>query len=879
MAQKQLTGSQVRSMFLEFFKSKGCMIEPGASLIPHNDPTLLWINAGVSALKKYFDGTEKPKCNRICNAQKSIRTNDIENVGKTARHHTFFEMLGNFSIGDYFKEEAIAWAWEFLTSPQWIGFEKERLYVTVYPDDEDAYNQWVKVGMIESHIRKTADNFWEIGRGPGGPDTELYYDRGEKYDPEHLGEKLFFEDIENDRYIEVWNIVFSQFDCRPGEVDRTEYKELPQKNIDTGMGLERLVALIQDGETNFDTDLFLPIIHATEQYAKHSYSEKEYKMAYRVIADHIRTVTFAVADGAMFSNEGRGYVLRRVLRRAVRYGKKLGIEGAFMYKLVQVVADNMRDFYPYLEEKVDLVSRLVKQEEESFHKTLANGEDLLNKALEEHKDTKRLPGTVVFRLYDTYGFPKELTTEIAEDQGYTIDEEGFEKEMAAQKQRARDARGEMQSMHGQSADLMDFTEESEFTGYTDRASDGVVIGLFKDGVKVDELSDSGDVILSKTCFYAESGGQCADTGVLTGDNFRADVIDVQKAPHKQPLHHIEHIEGTLHVGDKVHGEYDYVARQKTRANHSSLHLLQAALKKVLGDHVAQAGSYNCPDYGRFDFTHFEKPTDEELHEVERLVNEKINEDLPVTTEVLSLEDAKNTGATALFDEKYGDTVRVVSMGDFSKEFCGGTHVANTGDLGVFRIVSEESVGSGIRRITCETKMKAYEAFKKEEDYLHEAAALLKMKNWEGLKDRITKLLDENAALRKEVAEANSKAMAANADAEAAKAEEINGLSCLFLALKDFDSANMKNYAETLRNKMKNGFVFLANDAGGKVVFVAASSKEAIAKGAKAGDIVKAVAQLCGGNGGGRPDMAQAGGKDASKIEESIRLVKEKIASL
>ena len=617
MAQKQLTGSQVRSMFLEFFKSKGCMVEPGASLIPHNDPTLLWINAGVSALKKYFDGTEKPKCNRICNAQKSIRTNDIENVGKTARHHTFFEMLGNFSIGDYFKEEAIAWAWEFLTSPEWIGFEKERLYVTVYPDDEDAYNQWVKVGMIESHIRKTEDNFWEIGRGPGGPDTELYYDRGEKYDPEHLGEKLFFEDIENDRYIEVWNVVFSQFDCRPGEVPRTEYKELPQKNIDTGMGLERLVALIQDGETNFDTDLFLPIIHATEQYAKFPYSNKEYKMAYRVIADHIRTVTFAVADGAMFSNEGRGYVLRRVLRRAVRYGKKLGIEGAFMYKLVQVVADNMSDFYPYLLEKVDLISRLVKQEEESFHKTLANGEDLLNKALEEHKDTKRLPGTVVFRLYDTYGFPKELTTEIAEDQGYTIDEEGFEKEMAAQKQRARDARGELQSMHGQSADLMDFTEESEFTGYTDTTCDGVVIGLFKDGVRVDELTDSGDVILSRTCFYAESGGQCADTGVLSNDTFHADVTDVQKAPHKQPLHHIENIEGVLHTGDSVHGAYDYEARQKTRANHSSLHLLQAALKQVLGDHVAQAGSYNCPDYGRFDFTHFEKPTDAQLHEVER----------------------------------------------------------------------------------------------------------------------------------------------------------------------------------------------------------------------------------------------------------------------
>ena len=879
MTQKKLTGNQVRQMFLDFFKSKGCMVEPGASLIPHDDPTLLWINAGVSALKKYFDGTEKPACNRICNAQKSIRTNDIENVGRTARHHTFFEMLGNFSIGDYFKKEAIAWAWEFLTSPDWIGFDPEKLYVTVYPDDTEAYDLWVKNGMNPKHIRKTMDNFWEIGRGPGGPDTELYYDRGEKYDPQHLGEKLFFEDIENDRYIEVWNIVFSQYDCRPGEVPRSEYKELPQKNIDTGMGLERLTALIQDGETNFDTDLFLPIIHATEQYAKHPYSDPEYKMAYRVIADHIRTVTFAVADGAMFSNEGRGYVLRRVLRRAVRYGIKLGIEGAFMYKLVQVVADNMRDFYPYLEDKTALISKLVKQEEESFHRTLANGEELLNKALADHADTKRLPGEVVFTLYDTYGYPKELTTEIALDAGYTVDEEGFEKEMQAQKQRARDARGNLQSMHGQSKDLMDFTEESKFTGYTDSESTGKVIGLFKDGVKVDELSDEGDVILSETCFYAESGGQCADTGRLWNDTFRADVSDVQKAPHKQPMHHIVNVEGVLHVGDELHGKYDYEARQKTRANHSSLHLLQAALRQVLGDHVAQAGSYNCPDYGRFDFTHFEKPTDEQLREVERIVNEKINEDLPVTTEVLPIAEARKTGATALFDEKYGDFVRVVSMGDFSKEFCGGTHVNNTGDLGSFKIVSEESVGSGIRRITCVTKMKSYEAFRKEEDYLNETAALLKMKSYDGLQERIQRLLDENAALRREAEEARNKALLSEADSVAAKAEKIGDLSCLALKLNDFDPSQLKAYAEALRNKMNNGFVFIADEVNGKAVFVCASSKEAIAKGLKAGDLVKEAAKKCGGNGGGRPDMAQAGGKNTAGIDDALALIRDRVHSL
>ena len=875
---KQLTGNQVRQMFLDFFQSKGSMVEPGASLIPHNDPTLLWINAGVSALKKYFDGTEKPKCNRICNAQKSIRTNDIENVGKTARHHTFFEMLGNFSIGDYFKQEAIPWAWEFLTSPEWVGFEKERMYVTVYPDDEEAYNLWVKVGMDPSHIRKTEDNFWEIGRGPGGPDTELYYDRGPAFDPQGLGEKLFFEDIENDRYIEVWNIVFSQYDCRPGEMPRTQYKELPHKNIDTGMGLERLVALIQEGETNFDTDLFLPIIHATEQFAKHSYGEPDYKMAYRVIADHIRTVTFAIADGAMFSNEGRGYVLRRVLRRAVRYGIRLGIEGAFMYRLVKIVADNMIDYYPYLQDKVALIERLVKQEEESFHRTLSNGENLLSEQLKAHAGEKVLPGEVVFRLYDTYGFPKELTTEIAEDAGYTVDMEGFDREMAEQVRRAKEARGNEQSMHGQSADLMDFEEESEFTGYTDRTSVGKVIGMFKDGVRVRELTDTGDVILSSTCFYAESGGQCADTGTFTGNGFRANVTDVKKAPHRQPLHHIEILEGVLHEGDEITGAYDYEKRQRTRANHSSLHLLQSALRTVLGDHVAQAGSYNCPEYGRFDFNHYEKVSEEQLREIERLVNEMIQADVDVTTEVLPIEEAKKTGAIALFDEKYGDSVRVVSMGDFSKEFCGGTHVRNTGNLGVFKIISEESIGSGVRRITSITKMDAYSSFRSEEDYLNETALLLKMKNFQGLKEKISQLLEENASLRREVAESKQKALAASAGEQLNNAEEINGVKVLFVKADGMETGAMKGYAETLRNKLADSVVFVSNVNEGKVTFVCASSKAAIAKGLKAGDLVKAAAVLTGGNGGGRPDMAQAGGKDTAKVEEALAEVKKRIAN-
>ncbi len=876
MSEKQLTGNQVRQMFLDFFRTKGSMVEPGASLIPHDDPTLLWINAGVSALKKYFDGREKPACNRICNAQKSIRTNDIENVGKTARHHTFFEMLGNFSIGDYFKQEAIPWAWEFLTSPEWIGFDPHRLYVTVYPDDQEAYDLWVKVGMDPSHIRRTEDNFWEIGEGPGGPDTELFYDRGEKYDPLHLGEKLFFDDIENDRYIEVWNIVFSQYDCRPGEMPRTEYKELPQKNIDTGMGLERLVCLIQDGETNFDTDLFLPIIRAAEKFAKHPYSDPEYKMAYRVIADHIRTVTFAIADGATFSNEGRGYVLRRVLRRAVRYGIKLGIEGSFMYRLVQVVADNMKEFYPYVEEKVSLIEKLVKTEEESFHRTLVNGEALLNEELARHSENKILPGEVVFRLYDTYGFPKELTSEIAEDNGYHVDLEGFDREMAEQKRRARESRGEQQSMGSQSKDLMEFTEESLFTGYTDRECDAVVIGLFKDGVRVDALEDEGDVILDRTCFYAESGGQCADTGILRSETFSASVTDVRKAPHKQPLHHIEHLEGTLHVGDRVHGAYDLEKREQTRANHSSLHLLQSALRQVVGSHVAQAGSYNCPDYARFDFTHYEKLTDEQLKEVERLVNEKIMADIPVTTEVMDLEAAKKTGAIALFDEKYGDDVRVVSMGDFSKEFCGGTHVERTSALGLFKIVSEESIGSGIRRITSRTKMPAFDDFKNEEIYLNETAKMLKVQNWQLLKERIQNLLDENAQLKRENAEARQKAMSASSDSAIQNAEEINGVKVLFLDANGMEPNAMKDYADMLRNKMKEGIVFLSNAQEDKITFVCAAGKDAIAKGLKAGDLVRKAAEAAGGKGGGRPDMAQSGGKNPQKKEEALASVRELI---
>ncbi|MCF0114217.1 MAG: alanine--tRNA ligase, partial [Erysipelotrichaceae bacterium] len=704
-------------------------------------------------------------------------------------------------------------------------------------------------------------------------DSEIFYDRGPKYDPEGLGERLFFEEMENDRYIEVWNVVFSQYDAKEG-VDRKDFKELPQKNIDTGMGLERLTALIQDGETNFDTDLFLPIIRATEKLAKYPY-EGEYKMAYRVIADHIRTVTFAISDGASFSNEGRGYVLRRVLRRAVRFGKKLGIEGAFMYNLVQVVADNMQDFYPYLQEKVGLVARLVKIEEETFHTTLTNGERLLMETLEAHKADKVIPGSDVFKLYDTYGFPKELTCEIAEDNGYTVDMDGFNAAMKEQKDRARASRSDEQSMASQSKDLMDFTAESEFTGYSDYTCTGKVIGMFKNGVKVDILDDSGDIILDRTCFYAESGGQVADTGTIKNDVMSAEVTDCKKAPHKQHLMHIEHMEGTLKVGDVVEGSINVSDREMIRANHSSLHLLQSALKQVLGDHVAQAGSYVCKDYGRFDFNHYEKIKPEDLEKIENTVNEMILSDRDVVTEVMSIEDAQKTGATALFDEKYGDTVRVVTMGEHSKEFCGGTHAKNIGELGLFKIISEESIGSGVRRITCKTKQGAYSAFKAEEATLDELAKLLKMNSTVGIVGKLEQLIAENTQLKKDAALQAEKMLMLQADETLKNAVNINGINVLIQKMDNFDNSKIKSYAETLRNKAENGFIFLINEADEKLTFACACSKAAIDKGIKAGDMIKLAASLTDGRGGGKPDVAQGGGKDVTKVNEVIEAIKAK----
>lgn len=868
---KNLTGNQVRQMFLDYFQSKGHMIEPGASLIPHNDPTLLWINAGVAALKKYFDGSEKPACNRIANAQKSIRTNDIENVGKTARHHTFFEMLGNFSIGDYFKEEAIPFAWEFLTSPEWIGFDKDKLYISVYTDDAQAYRIWTEVCHVDpSHILKTDDNFWEIGEGPGGPDSEIFYDRGEKYDPEGIGAKLFFEEMENDRYIEVWNVVFSQYDCNPA-IDRKEYKELPQKNIDTGMGLERLVSIIQGGETNFDTDLFLPIIHATEEMTNVKYEDN--KMAYRVIADHIRTVTFALSDGALFDNAGRGYVLRRILRRAVRYGKKIGIDHSFMYKLVYIVSDIMKEFYDYLPEKADYVSGLVKKEEEAFHKTLSHGEKLLNQMLEKTSH-HTLNGEDAFKLYDTYGFPLELTVEIAEESGYTVDEEGFKLAMKAQQDRARNARGDLESMSSQKPDLMAFDTPSEFV-YNPEPIQAKVIATFVDGVKCQQIDTKGEIILDTTTFYAEMGGQCADTGTMSNDTTTLNVTYVSKAPHQQHLHVVEVEKGNVKVGDTFTLYVDTQKRLLVQNNHTATHLLQKALKNVLGDHVMQSGSYVDDERLRFDFTHPQKMTEQEIRRVEDEVNAEIFAGLQVNIAHMSKDEATASGAMALFDEKYGDVVRVVSVGDYSKELCGGCHVSNSSQIGLFKIESEESVGSGVRRIEAVTSKKAYASLKKNEETIQTLSDILKLNNKNDIIAKMNQFVEEAQEVKKQRDQYLDKLNSLEAKEKTKNIEEINGIEFLFVE-DNKDAQTSKQMTFELRDQLNHGMVVVVSEYEGKVSYFVGLTANLVKEGYKAGEFVKMINTVTGGRGGGKPDFAQGGCASLDHIQEAISQIKHSI---
>lgn len=864
---KELTGNQVRQMFLDFFESKGHKIEPSHSLIPNDDPTLLWINAGVAALKKYFDGSQKPENPRITNAQKSIRTNDIENVGKTARHHTFFEMLGNFSIGDYFKKEAIDFAWEFLTDEKWIAFDKDKLYITVHDHDDEAYDYWVNVkGVDPTHMLKTPENFWEIGEGPCGPDSEIFYDRGEKYDPDGLGIKLFYEELENDRYIEIWNLVFSQYNSEEGK-SREEYDELPQKNIDTGMGLERITSIIQGGDTNFDTDFFLPIIRETEKIANVKYEDNY--MAYRVIADHIRTVTFALADGAMFDNAGRGYVLRRILRRAVRYGKQIGIEQAFMYNLVGVVSDIMKEFYDYLPEKVSFISDMVKKEEDSFHKTLANGEKLLKSIIDKNTDGV-ISGKDAFKLYDTYGFPFELTVEIADESNLKVDEDGFKEELKIQQERSRGARNEIDSMSCQKPDLMAFVEKSDFT-YDPAVMKATVVGVFKDCCKIDVLDGCGEVIFDVTPFYAEMGGQCADTGMITNESASAQVVNVLKAPNGQHIHFVELEKGTIKVGDQFELAIDSDRRKKIMANHSATHLLQKVLQDVLGDHVSQAGSYVDDQLLRFDFTHFEKISADLLKEIDQKVNAAIFKGYSVDIQNMSKEEALRSGAMALFDEKYGDVVRVVNIGNYSVELCGGCHVHNSSEIGLFKIESEESIGSGIRRIVARTGAKAYEAMVQEKETVDCIAQILNLKNRKDVITKVESTVKELKDTKKEVADLSSKLNALNAAKKANDVEVINGVRVLYVE-EELENAKAKQLAFDFRDKLGSGIVVLVSKYEEKCSYFVSVSKDLLPQ-YKAGNIIKAINQVVNGRGGGKPDFAQGGcavHNDITNIKEELK---------
>lgn len=871
---KQLTSAQVRQMWLDFWKSKGHSVEPSANLVPVNDPTLLWINSGVATLKKYFDGSVIPENPRITNAQKAIRTNDIENVGKTARHHTMFEMLGNFSVGDYFRDEAITWGFELLTSPEWFDFPKDKLYMTYYPDDKDTYNRWISLGVEPSHLIPIEDNFWEIGAGPSGPDTEIFFDRGEDFDPDHVGIKLLAEDIENDRYIEIWNIVLSQFNADPA-VPRSEYKELPHKNIDTGAGLERLVAVMQGAKTNFETDLFMPIIREIEKLSGKTYDPDGDNMSFKVIADHIRSLSFAIGDGALPGNEGRGYVLRRLLRRAVMHGRRLGINETFLYKLVPTVGKIMESYYPEVLEKREFIEKIVRREEETFARTIDAGSNMLDQLLADLKTAGKdtVEGKDIFKLYDTYGFPVELTEELAEDKGFKIDHAGFEAAMKEQQERARASVVKGGSMGMQSETLSSITEESVFS-YTEEVLDSTLSVIIADNERTEAVSE-GQVLLvfAKTPFYAEMGGQVADHGVIKNDkgDIVARVTDVQKAPNGQALHTVD-VLASLSVGTTYTLEIDSKRRHSVIKNHTATHLLHAALHHVIGEHATQAGSLNEEGFLRFDFTHFEAVTADELRQIEEEVNQQIWNAIPVKTVETDIDTAKSMGAMALFGEKYGKNVRVVTIGDYSIELCGGTHVSNTAEIGIFKIVKEEGIGSGTRRILAVTGKEAFEAYRQEEEDLKAIAETLKVPQLKEVTKKVVSLQEQLHKLQKENAELKEKAAAAQAGDVFKDVKEANGLRFITSQVTVSDAGALRTFADNWKQKDYSDVLVLAAAIGEKVnVLVASKSKDV-----HAGNLIKVLAPIVSGRGGGKPDMAMAGGSDAAKIADLFAAVAENL---
>lgn len=871
---KNLSSAQIRQMWLDFWKSKGHSVEPSANLVPVNDPTLLWINSGVATLKKYFDGSVIPENPRITNAQKSIRTNDIENVGKTARHHTMFEMLGNFSIGDYFRDEAIEWGFELLTSPEWFAFPKDKLYMTYYPDDVDSYNRWIALGVEPSHLIPLEDNFWEIGAGPSGPDTEIFFDRGTDFDPENIGIRLLEEDIENDRYIEIWNIVLSQFNADPA-VPRSEYKELPNKNIDTGAGLERLAAIFQGAKTNFETDLFLPIIREVEKISGKTYDQDGDNMSFKVIADHIRALSFAIGDGALPGNEGRGYVLRRLLRRAVMHGRRLGITEPFLYKLVETVGAIMESYYPEVLEKRDFIEKIVKREEETFARTIDAGSGHLDQLLADLKvackDT--LEGKDIFKLYDTYGFPVELTEELAEDAGYKIDHEGFKAAMKEQQDRARAAVVKGGSMGMQNETLAGITESSTFV-YGQNSLDAKLAVIIVDNERTEAVSEGQALLVfDQTPFYAEMGGQVADRGVIknaSGDVV-ATVVDVQKAPNGQPLHTVE-LSASISLGQTYTLEIDTNRRRGVEKNHTATHLLHAALHHVIGEHATQAGSLNEEGFLRFDFTHFEAVTADELRRIENEVNEKIWEALDIVTVETDVDTAKEMGAMALFGEKYGKVVRVVTIGDYSIELCGGTHVGNTAEIGLFKIVKEEGIGSGTRRILAVTGKEAFLALRDREDALKAVAQTLKVPQIDQVPTKVEALAAELRDLQKENASLKEKAAAAAAGDVFKDVKEANGVRYIASQVQVSDAGALRTFADNWKQKDYSDVLVLVAAIGDKVNVLVASKSADV----HAGNLIKVLAPIVAGRGGGKPDMAMAGGSDASAIQNLLNSVAENL---
>ena len=871
--------NELREMFLRFFETKGHLRLPSFSLIPQDDASLLLINSGMAPMKPYFKGDKEPPRHRVCTCQKCIRTGDIENIGKTARHGTYFEMLGNFSFGDYFKHEAIAWSWEFLTSPDWVGLDPERLYPSVYEKDDEAFNIWRdEIGIPESRITRLGkdDNFWEHGSGPCGPCSEIYFDRGKAYG---CGKPDCAPGCDCDRYMEVWNNVFSQFD----NDGNGNYSDLVQKNIDTGMGLERLAVVCQDVDSLFDVDTVMNITNKVTEITGASYGQsREKDVSLRVITDHIRSASFMICDGVLPSNEGRGYVLRRLLRRAARHGKLLGVNRPFLYEVVDTVVHENEGHYPELRERQAYITKVIRTEEENFAKTIDGGMKIFTELLNAHKEKGEtvFSGADAFKLYDTYGFPIDLTVEMVEDEGMTLDRKAFDHEMQEQKTRAREARKALGDLGWAGVEFGKDIPSTEFVGYDhDSVDDAKVVALVVEGEQAEAMMSGveGIIVLDKTPFYAEMGGQIGDTGVIRCGEAVFEVTDVQKNKGGKFMHTGKVIHGSFQLGDTVTASIDVERRMAIRRGHTATHLLDAALKAVLGDHVHQAGSLVEPDRLRFDFTHFESITPEQLLAVDTFVNDAILRGIPVVTEVLPIEEAKKKGAVAMFGEKYGDVVRVVEMGDVSMEFCGGTHLDNTAKVGLFRIKSEGSVASGVRRIEAITGKQTLEELRSGQEKLIRAAQLLKTTSNE-LESRIGGMLSEMKEIRSQLEKFKEQASLGEARTFLTSAKEVKGLKLVTAQRDGMDANALRKLGDFLRDKEPKIVGVLASVKDGKVTLLAVCGKDAVASGIKAGDIIKAIAPICGGKGGGKPDSAMGGGTEVSKVDDALAAVDDLILS-